>query len=101
MRSKPQPFAVLVVVAALLFSTLAPAVSSQTNDQMNNWLRVASLTSGARLSVKLKTGKTLNGTLSSASDRGLSLTVKNSQVDVKREDVATVHEVVKKSSATK
>ena len=101
MPSKPQPFAVLVVAAAFLFSTLAPAVQSQTNDRMNNWSRVAALRSGAKLSVKLKTGKTLNGTLSSASDSGLSLTVKNAQVDVKREDVGTVHEVVKKNSATK
>jgi len=97
MRSKPQPFAVLLVLVAFMFSTLT--VSAQ--DQLNNWSRVSALTSGARLSVKLKTGKTLNGTLTSASDTGLSLTVKNSQVDVKREEVATVHEVVKKSSTTK
>ena len=101
MRSKPQPFAVLVVVAAFLFSTLTITLQGQTNGQMNNWSRVSALTSGARLSVKLKSGKTLNGTLSSASDSGLSLTVKNSQMNVKREEVATVHEVVKKSSATK
>jgi len=97
MRTKPQPFSVLVVVAALLFSTLT--VTAQ--QQMNNWSRVTALASGARLSVKLKTGKTLKGTLNSASDTGLSLQVKNSAVDVKREDVATVHEVVKKSSAMK
>jgi len=101
MRSKPQPFAVLVIVAAFLISTLVPTIQGQTSDQMNNWSRVAALTSGAKLSVKLKTGKTLNGTLSSASDNGLSLVVKNSHVDVKREEVATVHEVIKKSSATK
>src|SRR4029077_14560818 len=81
--------------------TLTVTVQGQTNDQMNNWSRVAAVSSGAKLSVKLKTGKTLNGTLRSASDSGLSLTVKNSQVEVKREEVATVHEVVKKSSATK
>jgi small nuclear ribonucleoprotein (snRNP)-like protein len=101
MRSKPQPFAVLVVVAAFLFSVLTVTAQGQTNDQMNNWSRVAAVASGAKLSVKLKTGKTLNGTLSSVSDNGLSLTVKNSQVEVKREEVATVHEVVKKSSTTK
>src|ERR1043165_5357446 len=97
MRTKPQPFSVLVVVAALLFSTL----TVMAQQQMNNWSRVTALASGARLSVKLKTGKTLKGTLNSASDTGLSLQVKNSAVDVKREDVATVHEVVKKSSAMK
>jgi hypothetical protein len=99
MRSKPQPFAVLSLVAAFLLSTLT--VTAQTNDQVSNWSRVTAVSSGAKLSVRLKTGKTLNGTLSSASDAALTLTVKNSQVEVKREEVATIHEVVKKSSATK
>src|SRR5699024_2833991 len=43
----------------------------------------------------------VNGTVTSVSDSALSLNVKNSTQEIKREDVATVHEVVKKSSATK
>jgi small nuclear ribonucleoprotein (snRNP)-like protein len=101
MRNKPQPFSVLAVLAAFLFSTFTIAVQGQTNDQMNNWSRVTAVASGAKLSVKLKTGKTLNGTVRSVSETGLSLTVKNSAVDIKREEVATIHEVVKKSSAKK
>jgi small nuclear ribonucleoprotein (snRNP)-like protein len=96
-RSKPQPLAVIIAVAAFLFSSLT--ITAQ--DQTNNWSRVTGVAAGARLSVKLKTGKTVNGTLNSVSDTGLSLTVKNSPVEIKREAVATVHEVVKKSSATK
>jgi hypothetical protein len=39
----------------------------------------------------------VNGTFNNASDSMLSVMVKNSPVEIKRDDVATVHEVVKKS----
>lgn len=97
MRSKPQPFAVFVVAAVFLLSTLTVVAQGRTN----NWSRVSAVTAGANLSVKLKTGKSVNGTLNSVSDTGLSLNVKGSNVEIKREGVATVHEVVKKGSATK
>ena len=101
MRSKPQSFTVLVLVAALVFSTLTLVAQGQTNDQTNNWSRVAALAAGAKLSVKLKTGKTVNGTMNNVSDSTLSLNVKNATREIKREDVASVYEIVKKGSATK
>jgi small nuclear ribonucleoprotein (snRNP)-like protein len=70
-------------------------------DQTNNWSRVTAVAAGTKLSVKLKNGKTVNGTFNNASDSTLSVMVKNSPMEIKRDDVATVHEVVKKSSATK
>jgi hypothetical protein len=97
MRSKPQPFAVLFVVAVVLLST----VTATAQAQANNWSRVTSVATGSKLAVKLKNGKTVNGTFNNASDSTLSVMVKNSPVEVKREEVATVYEVVKKSSATK
>jgi len=97
MRSLPQPFAVLVVVATLLLAT----VTVMAQDQMNNWSRVTAVAAGTKLAVKLKNGKTVNGTFNNASDSTLSVMVKNSPMEIKRDDVATVHEVVKKSSATK
>ena len=97
MRSLPQPFAVLVVVATLLLAT----VTVMAQDQTNNWSRVKAVAAGTKLSVKLKNGKSVNGTFNNASDSTLSVMVKNSPVEIKRDDVATVHEVVKKSSATK
>jgi len=96
MRSLPQPFAVLVV-ATLLLAT----VTVMAQDQTNNWSRVTAVAAGTKLSVKLKNGKTVNGTFNNASDSTLSVMVKNSPMEIKRDDVATVHEVVKKSSATK
>ena len=97
MRSLPQPFAVLVVVATLLLAT----VTVMAQDQTNNWSRVTAVAAGTKLAVKLKNGKTVNGTFNNASDSTLSVMVKNSPVEIKRDDVATVHEVVKKTSATK
>jgi preprotein translocase subunit YajC len=100
MQSKPQPF-VLVLIAALVFSMLTFVAQGQTNDQTNSWSRVTALAAGAKISVKLKTGKSVDGTVNSVSDSTLSLNVKNSPREIKREEIATVHEVVKKGSATK
>ena len=97
MRNFSRPFVVVVVVASLLVSSVSVAAQGQTND----WSKVAALSSGSNLSVKLKTGKTVNGTLNSVTDSTISLTAKNASVDIKRDDVRSVHEVVKKSSATK
>ena len=96
MRNVPRPLLAIALMAVLLFSAVSVMAQGQTND----WSKVTALSSGSKLSVKLKNGKTINGTLSSVSDSTLSLTAKNA-VDIKREDVRTVHEVVKKGSATK
>jgi small nuclear ribonucleoprotein (snRNP)-like protein len=97
MRNLPRPFLVIGLVTTLLLSTVTVAAQGTAND----WSRVTALASGSNLSVKLKSGKTVNGTLSSASDSTLSVTSKNAPVEIKREDVRSVHEVVKKGSAAK
>jgi len=97
MRNLSRPFVAVVLLASLLLSAVSVAAQDQTND----WSKVTALSSGSNLSVKLKNGTTVNGTLRSVSDSTLSVTAKNAPVDIKREDVRTVHEVVKKSSATK
>jgi small nuclear ribonucleoprotein (snRNP)-like protein len=56
------------------------------------------LAAGSKLSVKLRNGKTLNGMLNTASDSALSVMVKNAPVETKREEVVSVHEVIKKSA---
>src|SRR5690349_6122723 len=98
MRSKPQRFSVLVIIATLVFSTLTFVAQGQTSVETNNWSRVTALAAGAKVSVKLKTGKTVNGTVNTVSDSALSLNVKSSTREIKREEVATVYEVVKKGS---
>ena len=97
MRNVPRPFVTLALVASLLLSSVSVMAQGGTND----WSKVTVLAAGSNLSVKLKNGKSHKGTLNSVSDSTLSLTVKNAPVEIKREDVRTVHEVIKKGSGAK
>ena len=97
MKNLSRPFVSIVLVASLLLSGVSVMAQGGTND----WSKVTALAGGSNLSVKLKNGKTLKGTLNSVSDNTLSLTVKNAPVEIKREDVRTVHEVIKKGSGGK
>ena len=96
MRSRALQFATIgILLSSLLLSTVTVRAQSATND----WSRLNSVVPGSKLSVKLKSGKTVDGTLNSVSDTTLSLTVKNAARDLRREDVASVHQVAKKSAA--
>ncbi len=97
MHTLPRPFVTIVLLTSLLLSTVTAAAQGPTND----WSKVTALAGGSNLAVKLKSGKTIKGTLSSATDSALSLTVKNAPVEIKRDEVRTVHEVSKKSSGAK
>ena len=95
MNNLPRLLICLAIVASLMLSSVS--VMAQGDD----WSKVTALASGSNLLVKLKNGKTHKGTLNSVSDSTLSLTVKNGPVEIKREDVRTVHEVIKKGSGAK
>jgi len=83
----------LVLVASLL---LAPVASAQTAS--GDWSALKAVAAGSKLSVKLKTGKSVEGRLTAVSDDSLSLSVKNKPVDLKREDVQSVYQVGGKSA---
>jgi len=55
---------------------------------------------GSKLSVKLRNGNKIDGTLSSVSDTAITLIVKNASREVKRDDIRTVHKVNGKSATT-
>lgn len=97
MRNFTRLFVTIVLAASLLFSN----VSAMAQGQANDWSRVTAVSSGSSLAVKQKNGKTVKGTLSSVSDSTLTLTVKNAPVEINRDDVRTVHEVIKKGSGTR
>jgi 16S rRNA U1498 N3-methylase RsmE len=84
----------IIVIASLYLSSTS--VAAQTN--LSDWTHLNSLTNGSKLSVKLKSGKTAEGKLSGVTDSALSLTVKNKLLELKREDVLTIHQVTKKSA---
>lgn len=96
MRTSTRHFA---VVMALLLSFLLSPATLRAQTGMNDWSRLNSVSNGTKLAVKLKDGKKMEGTLE-AVDTSLSLTVKNARKEVKREDVASVHELYKKSATT-
>ena len=88
----------LTLVAALLLSSVTVSAQLSTAPT-RDWSQLNAVTAGSKLSVKLKSGKTVDGKLSGVSDTALSLTVKDKPVDVKREDVQSVYQLTKKSAA--
>lgn len=91
----PKQIAVIVVlVLSLLVSPVTLLAQSGTND----WSRLSAVAGGTKLSIKLKDGKKIEGKFANVSDASLSLTVKNAAKEIRREDVATVHQVSKKGA---
>ena len=90
-------FTLILVLAA---SLLLPSVTSARNNGAPNgdWSALNTVGSGSKLVVKLKTGKSVEGRLSSVSDSALSLSVKGKPVDLKREDVQSVYQFTQKSA---
>ena len=90
MRIRTRQFATIVI---LLTSFLLSPVTLVAQVGTNDWSRLNSVANGSKLSVKLKTGKKMDGTFSSVSDTALTLMVKNASTEVKRDDVRSVHQV--------
>ena len=78
----------LILAASLL---LSPVVSAQT--ATGDWSALKAVATGSKLSVKLKTGKTVEGKLAGVSDDALSLTVSGKPTDIKAADVQRVYRV--------
>jgi hypothetical protein len=95
MSIRPNRIALILVMAALLLPP-SIAMAQETTD----WSRLNTVATGSKLLVKLKNGESFEGKLTSVSDTALSLSVKNKPVDLKRDDVFTVHQS-KRKSATK
>jgi len=89
----------ITVVLALLLSFLLSPAALLAQSGINDWSRLNSIANGTKLSVKLKDGKKVEGTMDAVSDTSLSLTVKNARKEVRREEVASVHQVSGKSAA--
>lgn len=90
MRIRTRQFATIVI---LLTSFLLSPVTLAAQVATNDWTRLNSVANGSKLSVKLKTGKKVDGTFSSVSDTALKLMVKNTSTEIKRDDIRSVHQV--------
>jgi hypothetical protein len=87
----------ITTIIILLISLLLSPVTLTAQTALNDWSRLNAVASGSKLSVKLKDGKKVEGTLQSVSDSGLSLRVKNADRELRRDDIQTVHEISNKS----
>ena len=88
MRIQTRQFATLVILLiSLLLSPITLAAQTTTSD----WSRLSSVPTGSKLSVKLRNGNKVDGTLSSVSDTAVTLMVKNASRELKRDDIRTVH----------
>ena len=85
---------VLTLTLSLFLCSIPLKAQSSTTD----WSRLNSIEAGSKIAVKLKNGKSVDGKFKNASDSTLSLTVKGSSQELKREDVLTVHQVSKRSA---
>ena len=95
MRIQTRQFATLVI---LLTSLLLSPVTLMAQANTGDWSRVSSVPTGSKLSVKLKNGNKVDGKLSSVSDTAVTLMVKNTSTELKRDDIRTVHLVGGKSA---
>jgi hypothetical protein len=81
----------LVMAASLL---LSPVVSAQTPAaRVGDWSALKAVAQGSKLSVKLKSGKTVGGKLTGVSDDALSLSVGGKPTELKAADVLRVYRV--------
>lgn len=87
----------LVLVASLLLPSVVTSAQVGTAPT-SDWSALNAVAPGSKLAVKLKNGKTVEGKLSGVSDTALSLSVKEKPVDIKREDVFSVHQTSKRSA---
>jgi small nuclear ribonucleoprotein (snRNP)-like protein len=86
------------LVIFLLASLILPAGASAQSAQSGDWAALNSITTGSKLVVKLRDGKSVEGKLSGVSDAALSLNVKSKPVDLRREDVQSVYRIEGKSA---
>lgn len=91
----PKQIAVIVV---LVLSLLVSPVTLLAQSGSNDWSRLSAVAGGTKLSVKLKDGKKIEGKFGNVSDTAISLMVKNVAKEIRREDVASVHQVSKKGA---
>jgi len=90
----------LTLSLALVASLLLPSVSLAQGPATPNrdWSALKTVSTGSKLTTKLKNGKTVEGKLTSVTDSTLSLTVKGKPLDVSRDDISSVYQNSRKSA---
>jgi len=87
---------ITLVISSIILSPIV--VLSQGTTTTGDWGALKNLPTESQLAIKLKTSKTVEGQLISVNDEGLTLASKNRNVEIKRDEVASIHQIVKKSA---
>src|SRR5258705_5584037 len=90
----------LTLIIALATTLLLWPLPLAAQSTANEWSALKAVATGSKLEVKHKNGKTIKGTLSAVSDTALSLSVKNTPVELQRDDVFNVYQTFRKSATT-
>jgi hypothetical protein len=98
MVSRNRFIATIGLMLVLLLSSVR--VTAQQTSTTGDWGSLRNLPTESKLVVKLKTGKTVEGKLSSVSDTSLIVVKKNTQMELKRDNVASIYQVTKKSTTS-
>src|SRR5262244_1063696 len=86
------------VGVVLMISFLLSPLRLAAQENMGDWSRLNTVGLGSKLSIKPKSGKTVDGKLNGVTDTTLSISAKDKPVDLKREDIVTVSQLRKKSA---
>ena len=85
---------------ATLLLAARPGIAEGRAQQAQRWEQVRALKPRSRIAVELKSGKTLEGHLSSVSDNTLTLEKDKKKRDIERTDIRTVHHVRRRIGRT-
>lgn len=81
---------ILMLVSAF---TYTPLVAAQASTGKQGWSAVRTLPAGTKLQVKMKSGETIEGELSSASDTALTISRKSRQSELERAQIQKIYRV--------
>ena len=95
-RQRKLQLSILLVISFILSSL--PVAAQNSSVAMSDWSALRAVAVGSKLVVKMKSGKTHQGTLNGVSDDGIIVSIKGASQELKRADVLTVHEIVSKSA---
>jgi uncharacterized protein YcfJ len=89
----------ILLAIALIYS---PVAAAQQSTSSGEWGSVKAMPQGVELNIKLKSGETLRGKLTSATDTTLSITGKNNRAEtLDRNDISEVYHLRRKSEKAK
>jgi len=88
----------LALILVTSCSTIVFAGQGASTQPTADWAAIKAVPSGDKLSVKLKNGQTVEGKFASSSNDAVSLSVNGKPMDLKRDEVSSVHHLVRKSA---